>query len=35
MVVEEEKKIVDKKAEIVSIEYNKAMRELNDVLPIL
>lgn len=35
MVVEEEKKIVDKKAAEVSYQYNVAMKELNDVLPIL
>lgn len=33
--VEEEKKVVDKKAELVSFEYKKAMKELDDVLPIL
>jgi hypothetical protein len=35
MVVEEEKKIVDKKAAEVTVQYNIAMSELNDVLPIL
>jgi hypothetical protein len=35
MVVEEEKKIVDKKAAEVTVQYNIAMKELNAVLPIL
>ena len=33
LVVEEEKKIVDKKAEVVSVEFNKAQKELSAVLP--
>ncbi len=35
MVVEEEKRIVDKKAAEVTVQYNIAMKELNAVLPIL
>jgi hypothetical protein len=35
MVVEEEKKIVDKKAAEVKIIYDAAMKDLNAVLPIL
>mmetsp|Transcript_3509 Transcript_3509/g.2546 ORF Transcript_3509/g.2546 Transcript_3509/m.2546 type:complete len:93 (-) Transcript_3509:189-467(-) len=35
MVVEEEKRVVDEKAEIVNAQYSIAMKELNDVLPIL
>jgi hypothetical protein len=35
MVVEEEKKVVDKKAAEVTTQYQLAMKELNDVMPIL